>query len=565
VWSSVFGAVALAQAPITTVRVASGLSSPVFATAPEGDFNRVFIVEQGGLIRILKLQSGTINATAFLDVGAHIVSGGERGLLSLAFHPNYESNGRFFVYYTRSGDGALTVAEYSVSSNPDVANNAATRIVITIPHPTNSNHNGGCLKFGPDGYLYFGTGDGGSADDPPCNAQNGLSLLGKLIRLDVDGAAPYAIPATNPFVGNPNIKDEIWALGLRNPWRYAFDRATGDLYIGDVGQNTVEEVDFRPAGSPGGENYGWKIMEGNNCFSTSNCTNPPPCNSPLFTDPVHTYTHSGGNCSITGGCVYRGCALPSLSGTYFFADYCSNQIWSFVMSGGAVTQFANRTAQLAPGGGLSIGAITSFGEDALGEIYICDQGGELFKIVPGTLVDCNGDQVADGCDIATGHSSDIDGNGMPDECQNCPVIASYCTAGTTSSGCVPSISGIGTPSASAPNGFTIHVNNVEGQENGLIFYGINGAVPVPWSPTSTSYLCITPPTQRTPVQNSGGTNGACNGVIQIDWNAYIATHPGTLGTPFSAGEQVWAQLYFRDPPAPRTTNLSNGLSYIVCP
>lgn len=556
---------ALAQTAITTVRVASGLSQPLFATAPRGDLNRVFIVQQGGLIRILKMSTGAINATPFLNAAGVITSGGERGLLGLAFHPDYSNNGRFFIYYTRAADGALTVAEYSVSANPDVANPAATRIVITVPHSTNSNHNGGCTRFGPDGFLYFGTGDGGGAGDSPCNAQNKGILLGKLVRIDVDSAVPYAIPPSNPFFGDPNARQEIWAFGLRNPWRWCFDSATGDMYIGDVGQNAVEEIDFQPASSAGGENYGWKIMEGDTCFSTSACNAPPPCNSPLFTDPIHTYTHSSGNCSVTGGCVYRGCAVPGLAGTYFFADYCSNQIWSFKYSGGAVTQFTNRTAQLAPGGGLSISNITSFGEDGLGEIYICDQGGELFKIVPATPVDCNGDNLADSCDIALGQSTDIDGNGVPDECQGCAVMSNYCTAGTSTHGCVPSIAGIGTPSASAGSGFTIRTTNVEGQTTGLIFYGLSGAFATPWAPMSSSFFCLVTPTQRTPIQGSGGTAGACNGMIQIDWNAYIASTPGALGTPFSAGDQVWTQLYYRDLPAPRATNLSNGLTFLVCP
>ncbi len=370
---------ALAQTSLRTVRVAQGFSLPVYVTSSPNDATRLFVVEQGGRIEIIK--NGTVLPTPFLNITSIVQSGGERGLLGLAFHPNYASNRRFYVYYTRQPDGAIVVARYTASENPDRANPGSAQTVIVIPHPGASNHNGGCIQFGPDGFLYFGTGDGGSSGDPPCNAQNGMVLLGKLLRIDVNGASPYVIPPTNPFVGDPAFRDEIWAYGLRNPWRFSFDRLTGDLYTGDVGQNTVEEVDFQSAASPGGENYGWKIMEGNNCFSSSNCINPPPCNSPLFTDPIWTYTHTGGNCSVTGGFVYRGNLIPSLRGTYFFADYCTAKIWSFQFVGGTVINFMDRTAELAPRGA-TINSITSFGEDANGELYIVDQGGEIFKILP---------------------------------------------------------------------------------------------------------------------------------------------------------------------------------------
>ncbi len=364
---------------LRTTRIAQGFSLPLYVTSPPNDAARLFVVEQAGRIEIIK--NGTVLPTPFLNITSIVLSGGERGLLGLAFHPNYAANRRFYVYYTRQTDGAIVVARYTASENPDRANPGSAQTVIVIPHPGASNHNGGCIQFGPDGYLYFGTGDGGSSGDPPCNAQNGLVLLGKILRIDVNGASPYVIPPTNPFVGDPAFLDEIWAYGLRNPWRFSFDAVTGDLYTGDVGQDTIEEVDFQPGSSTGGENYGWKIMEGNNCFSSANCINPPPCNSPLFTDPIWTYTHPGGNCSVTGGYVYRGNLIPSLRGTYFFADYCSAKIWSFQFVGGAVTNFTDRTAELAPRGA-TINSITSFGEDANGELYIVDQGGEIFKILP---------------------------------------------------------------------------------------------------------------------------------------------------------------------------------------
>jgi hypothetical protein len=274
------------------------------------------------------------------------------------------------------------VVRYRVSAaDPDVADpGSAFTIIGPITQPF-SNHNGGGIEFGPDGYLYIGMGDGGSGGDPSCYAQRGDSLLGKMLRLDVDGGSPYAIPPTNPYVNDPAFRDEIWAIGLRNPWRFSFDRHNGDLYIGDVGQNAIEEISFQAGGTPGGVNFGWKIMEGTACFSTANCAaTVPRCNDPLLRLPIHEYTHSQG-CSVTGGYVYRGCAIPDLRGTYFFADYCSHTIWSFRYAGGSLTDLRVRTAELAPGGGLTIDFITSFGVDARGELYIIG-GGEVFRVLP---------------------------------------------------------------------------------------------------------------------------------------------------------------------------------------
>ena len=363
---------------LTTTRIASGLVQPIWCGQPTGDEDRLFIAEQASG-RILILKNGALLATPFVTVTG-IIIGSERGLLGVAFHPDYKNNGYFYVNYTRAGDGATMVDRYTVSANPDVANvNTRTTVIGPIAQPF-SNHNGGNIVFGPDGYLYIGMGDGGSGGDPSCNAQTRTALLGKILRIDVN-TPPYAIPATNPFAGNTAYRQEIWALGTRNPWRWSFDRLTGDLYIGDVGQDTVEEIDFQPQSSLGGENYGWKIMEANNCYSTVSCpAYVPACNAAAITRPIHSYTHSLG-CSVTGGVVYRGCAIPDLRGTYFFGDYCASTIWSFKYVGGAVTQFLNRTTELAPGGGLALNSPVHFGEDARGEILICDYGGEIFKIV----------------------------------------------------------------------------------------------------------------------------------------------------------------------------------------
>lgn len=420
---------------IRSIRFATSFSSPIFLTHAPGDFDRLFIVQQGGQIRIRK--AGATLSTPFLNLGVGganiIISGGEQGLLGMAFHPNYATNGTFYVYYTASGGGANTLARYSVSGNPDVASPSGV-VLFSVADPF-ANHNGGWIAFGPDGYLYIAMGDGGSGNDPNNAGQNLNTMLGKMHRIDVDGAdnlpgnddddgiigngiAGYSSPADNPFFGATPGIDSIWAYGLRNPWRDSFDRLTGDLYIADVGQGAWEEVNVQLAASAGGENYGWRCMEGNHCTGLSGCT----CNDPLLTDPVHEYSHAGTNCSITGGYVYRGCSIPDLQGAYFFADYCSNTIWSFRYSGGVVSELTNRTAELVPDIG-TISDIVSFGQDAFGELYILDHAGEIFKIMPDVApVDCNNNLQGDACDILSGASTDLDMSGIPDECEMPPPL-----------------------------------------------------------------------------------------------------------------------------------------------
>ncbi len=384
----VFGiGAARAETPLRTVPIVDGLARPVFVTAPPGDSTRLFIVEQRssatGRIRIYDRTTGTLLAQPFLAINP-VSTGSEQGLLGLAFHPDFAANGYFFVNFTDAA-GTTIVRRYTVSANPNVADAGSAYPVLSIPQPF-SNHNGGWLGFGPDGYLYIATGDGGSANDPGNRAQDITSqLLGKLLRIDVnrddfpaDATRNYGIPSTNPFVGVTG-DDEIWAYGLRNPWRCSFDRLTGDLWIADVGQGAWEEVNFESAGAAGGRNYGWRCMEGLACTGLSGCT----CNAPALTLPVHVYSHAAG-CSITGGYVYRGGRICDLTGTYFFADYCSAQIWTFRLSGGVVTDFRNRTAELDPDGPgpLSIASIVSFGEDAEGELYICSLDGGVYQVVP---------------------------------------------------------------------------------------------------------------------------------------------------------------------------------------
>ena len=344
--------------------IASGLDQPV-ALTHAGD-TRLFITEQTGTIRIYDALG--LRATPFLDIRSLVLSGGERGLLSVAFHPQYRDNGLFFVYYTnRNGDNSI--ARYKVSADPDRADVSSGAILLTIPHPNFANHNGGQLQFGPDGYLYIGTGDGGSAGDPNNNAQNLNQLLGKILRIDVDHGTPYAIPPSNPFVSRANARGEIWAYGLRNPWRFTFDRANGDMWIGDVGQGSFEEVDLQPATSAGGENYGWRKMEGLHCFNPS--TN---CADFTLTPPVIEYSHAGGPCSISGGYRYRGTQIPSLKGAYLYGDYCSGTIWSATQTGAIWSPKVLFNTTLA---------ISSFGEDLSGELYVMDVAkGIVYKIAP---------------------------------------------------------------------------------------------------------------------------------------------------------------------------------------
>ncbi|KAB8050465.1 glucose dehydrogenase [Janthinobacterium rivuli] len=347
--------------------VASGLNAPIFLTAPPGD-SRLFILERPGRIRVV--QDGNLLATAFLDITPLTTTDGERGLLSLAFHPQYTSNGYFFIYYTNLA-GEIAIERRQVSAgNANVADPLSALAILTIPHPTFSNHYGGLLSFGPDGYLYAGTGDGGSGGDPPGNAQNTNVLLGKLLRLDVNAssvAQPYAIPPGNPFA-TAGGRPEIWAYGLRNPWRYAFDVQAQLLYIADVGQANWEEVDVRPVGQAG-NNYGWNIMEGLHCYNNASC------NQTGLVPPAIEYGHdTAGGCSITGGYVYRGTALPELAGQYLYSDYCSGWLKSF--------SYSNGTASAVTDWGITnVGNILSFGQDAQNELYMLSGTGKVYRIV----------------------------------------------------------------------------------------------------------------------------------------------------------------------------------------
>ena len=335
--------------------ITEGLSKPVFLTHAGDGTGRLFVVEQNG--RIVILANGHLLPTPFLDIQSRLSTGGERGLLGLAFHPNYKDNGRYVLNYTRKNDGATVVAQYHVSSNPD-RSKTQEDILLVISQPY-GNHNGGMIAFGPDGYLYIGTGDGGSGGDPGNRGQNRSELLGKILRIDVDHDAPYIVPTQNPF-SDGDGRSEIFAYGFRNPWRFSFDRKTGELWAGDVGQNSWEEIGLvKP-----GDNHGWRLMEGNHCYKPSNGCQQ----SHNLTLPVTEYANSGGRCAVMGGYVYRGRAVPLLQGTYVFGDFCSGEIFGF--RDGVQKMLLYTDLQ-----------ISSFGEDEAGELYVLGHKGSIHRII----------------------------------------------------------------------------------------------------------------------------------------------------------------------------------------
>ncbi len=357
-------------------KVAGGLRFPLYVTSTPDDATRLFAVEQNrGRIRVI--EQGRALRTPFLDIGDSVYSSGlERGLLGLAFHPEYAANGRFFVNYTAqtSEDKVESVIEeYRVSEDPLRADVASARTLLRFeqPHPI---HNGGMMAFGHDGYLYIASGDGGPGNDPDNRAQSLDTLLGKILRIDVDNGTPYGIPPDNPFVDVEGARGEIWAYGLRNPWRFSFDRDTGDMYIGDVGERAREEINFEPFDSPGGRNYGWNVREGRVCRPGQD-----DCHLPDAVDPVHDYENRI-SAAVTGGYVYRGTAIPELQGEYIFGDYSTGQVWGMRHDGADVTAL-RRLPSLRPRRLLP--TIASFGEDADGELYVVSWlSGNIYKIVP---------------------------------------------------------------------------------------------------------------------------------------------------------------------------------------
>lgn len=343
------------------VELISGLTNPVDLQLPPDATDRIFVVEQAGIVRVI--QSGVLLATPFIDIGTRVTAGGERGLLGLAFHPDYSNNRRIFLSYTRTVSGQLqsVVAEYVTSISDPNSADTAERIVLTIDQPFD-NHNGGQIQFGPDGYLYMGLGDGGSGGDPQGNGQNMNTLLGKILRIDVNSVQPYAVPADNPFVGQNGIRPEIWAAGFRNPWRFSFDRTTGRLFAADVGQDTFEEVDLISKAG----NYGWNIMEGSYCFQPRN-----GCSSNGLELPIAEYDHNEGS-AVTGGFIYRGTLMSELRGRYIFGDFGSGRIWSLTeTTPGVWTRSLVLDTEIN---------ISCFGLERTDELLVSDYGGRLFRL-----------------------------------------------------------------------------------------------------------------------------------------------------------------------------------------
>ncbi len=357
--------------PVAAVDAFAGHSFDLPADIAHAGDDRLFVVGQRGVISVLDGRGSMATRKVFLDIRDRVAYGGEMGLLGLAFHPQYTENGYFFVNYTIMANEKphTLIARFQVSADPDLADPNSELILLQIEQPY-TNHNGGALKFGPDGLLYIALGDGGDAGDPDNLAQDESSLLGKMLRIDVDNPAPgqnYGIPANNPFIGQP-ARDEIWALGLRNPWRFSFDRQTGDLYIGDVGQNSWEEINFQPAESAGGENYGWRLKEGTSCFNPAQ-----NCDPGGLTDPVYEYSHDVG-CSVTGGYVYRGSEIPALQGSYVYADFCSGAVSALRRDGQGIWQ----VRPLTDAGEF----VSTFGEDNNGEIYLAlRQEGRIMRLM----------------------------------------------------------------------------------------------------------------------------------------------------------------------------------------
>lgn len=346
---------------------AEGFTAPT-EVVNAGD-SRLFVAEQGGMIKIVNVD-GLVNASPFLNISGFISSGGERGLLGLAFHPQYETNGYFYVNYTNPA-GNTVVARYTRDmANPDAADPNSKVELLTVQQPF-SNHNGGCLRFGPDGYLYIAMGDGGSGGDPNSNAQNKNSLLGKLLRIDVNNGSPYTNPASNPFMGSVDGADEVWAYGLRNPWKFSFNRTTGELWIADVGQDAREEINRMSSGTAG-VNYGWRCYEGSAVYNSNGCSA-----ASNYTTPFAEYTHaSTSGCSVTGGYVYTGTVFPAFTGKYIFADYCNNKVGLLDTTTGAITY---STA-------FSGNNITAFGEDNTGELYAAGKtSGKLYRVIDTAL------------------------------------------------------------------------------------------------------------------------------------------------------------------------------------
>lgn len=496
-------------------QIASGLGTMTGLTSPPGDPSRLIVARQSGLVSVIR--DGVLLPSPFLDLSSLTTGQGERGLLGIAFHPDYRSNRKFYVSYTNTS-GASVVRQYlRDAADPDRIDAASFTTVLGPLAQPFSNHNGGCIAFGPDGMLYLGLGDGGAG----APSQDPGQLLGKLVRLDLGRPFPH-VPADNPFLGDPGTHDLIWASGLRNPWRFSFDRLTGDLWIGDVGAGDREEVDFQPSSSAGGENYGWPCMEGTLCTGSPGCT----CHAAALTLPVHEYPTGNGNCSVIGGYVYRGSGMPSLFGHYVFSDWCSGQILTFLPgpSGHPVGPVVDRTASFAIPG---FTMITSFGEDARGELYALDSsGGEIWRL----------EEVCAG------------------------LVASYCQSAPNSLGSGALIASGGTTSLAA-NDFVLRATGAAPGQFGVFYYGAGQTQ----APFGDGWICVGAGGaglyRFTPLAPSDGA-GAVQHPVDFGEDP-AASGPGRIESGSTWNFQYW----YRDPAGPGGAgfNLSDGLSATFCP
>lgn len=504
---------------------ADGLVDPIGMASVPGD-PRLFLVEIGGQVRIL--EDGGLAPAPFLDVSAHIDMTIATGLRAIAFHPDYGATGHVYLWYDApSATGAIVdivLARMTRSlGNPDQVDPGSLVELLREPQ-ANRGHACGNLHFGPDGMLYALLGDGGNPQDPMCNSQDPASLMGNLLRLDVDSAFPYAIPGDNPFVMDPAVRDEVWHVGFRHPWKWSFDAGTGDLWIADVGQATREEIDFVAAGDPGGRNFGWKVMEGTTCFNTTNCpAGLPPCGDPAYTLPLYEYDHSVG-CSITGGFVYRGNDIPDLRGTYLYADFCSGRFWALREVGGAAAPPIERTAEFTPGGGRAMTAPVTFGEDGRGELYVIDYDGkELFKIV------------------------------------RQDTVIRYCEGAVNSTGVGGRAAALGSTSLGA-NDLLLLAGGLPSQTFGLFFYGPD----ITRTPTGDGFICVDG--GATGIFRLGAAQASPAGLLQSAFD--VGVPPASMGPGQVFPGSTWAfQCAYRDASAPGTAsfNFTDALSVQFTP
>lgn len=499
-----------------TRRIATGLRKLGYLAQPPGDDTRLFVLERDLGIRIIK--DGVANSDLFLDMTSELGQFNEAATC-FAFHPDYQNNGRFFVLYM-DRQGFTHLAEYAVSADPEFAD-PASRIQILGPTQQPGHiHNWDCVKFGPDGMLYVSMGDGVIvADSHINNAQDLSNSFGSILRLNVDIPAPY-IPADNPFVGQPGVDEHIWVHGLRQPWRFAFDSLTDDLFIADVGWQTWEEINVLPASQAAGKNFGWRCFEGQECsnYTGTGCLS---CGDPAYVPPVYTYPHDGSpeRCAIIGGEVYRGTKVPTLQGAYIYADFCSARYWSFKWDGVQITEHVERTAELLPDIGPPVDQPTTFGVDNAGEIYILSgSGGEIYKIV-----------------------------------EVCNNTSSYCLANANSAGTTANISSTGTTSICA-NDFTLTVDGVLPDKVGLFFYGAN-QVQVPFG---EGFRCVGGAIFRLNPPSLADASGSNQRVIDYP-------NPPQPAGELLAGSTWNFQYWYRDAAAAGLFNLSNGLEASFCP